>query len=129
MLKILPNGYIKGGSMDVAYDPETKNLRFVGHVKIGISILTKTFSFDKSQSVPQDFMRSAYFIEGSKPKVGELEFEVIARIGNLATVAFRHGQDSGVFNANLEKEYAEITKIVVNTSYSGKTIRVEAVKI
>ena len=130
MLKIVPNGVIKSGFIEITYVPELQTLRVVGMAKIGISIFVKTFSFDETQTIPKELMKSSNFVVGAKRTIDDIAIEVISVHEELATLTFVHGHgDCGVAEVSLKSEYIDLFKIAANSSYLGKKIHVEAIKV
>lgn len=129
MMRIKPDGIIKGGSINFAYDPTSQIMKVDGVIKVGISIIVKKIPFDESKTVARDLMKSTAFWEGRKEKIENVTITVISNKEDYAIVTFEHDkEDSGVFEVDLKNEYAEVIRILAKTKYMGKQINVEAIK-
>jgi len=130
MLKIVPNGVIKSGFIEIVYVPELQTLRVLGMAKIGISIFVKTFSFDETQSIPKELMKSSSFVVGAKRKIDDIELEIIGVNDGRAVITFAHDHgDCGVAEVSITGEYIDLLKIAANSSYLGKKVHFEAIKV
>lgn len=129
MMRINPDGIIKGGTLNINYDPSSQIMKVDGIIKVGISIIIKKIPFDESKVIARDLMKSTAFWQGRKETIEGVTISVISNKEDYAIVTFEHGAgDSGVFEVSLKNEYAEVIRILAKTQYMGKQINVEAIK-
>ena len=129
MMKITQNGIIKGGWIEISYDPFDQIAKINGAVRLGISIIVKTISFEQKKQIARDLLKSTAFWEGRQEKIDAVKIVVVSNKEDYAIVTFEHDSgDSGVFEVSLKNEYAEVIRILAKTHYMGKQITVEALR-
>lgn len=126
MLIVKKNGIIKGGEINLVYDPDNENFAWFGYVKVGIGPIIKKVTLNDDYSIPQYLMRSDSLFSGKLVERNGVIIECVSLHEKYAMLSFGSDDVDGVLTVSREKMYLEVTAINASGKYHGQNLKLEA---
>lgn len=126
MLRVKKNGLIKGGEINLVYDPDNENFAWFGYVKVGVGPIIKKITFNDDYSIPRDMMRSDTLYVGKKVERNGVVVECVSAHEKYAMLTFDSEDVDGILAVNREKMYLEVTVINASGKYQGQNLKLDA---
>jgi hypothetical protein len=129
MLQVKKNGIIKGGDLELSYNPDDESLSYWGHVKIGLGPIVKKISFNETYKISRDKMRSDSLFVGKKIEDEGVVLTVLTVHDTYAVVNFDSADVDGILTVSTAFEYLTVTQIKAEGKVKGYQIKIEANRI